>query len=1134
MRKILILSALLLSSVLYAQNITLHCKDVSVRELMQLLQQDYGYSFSLSSDVVDIDHRVPSVDIEAGRIEDALQMIFRGQNVQFSINGKTIAVTRARAEPEPSEALPPQASAGKKTENVSSGEPVPPQATAPSPRQTSQVHPDVIKGRVVDETGEPLIGVSVMAEDGKRGAITDLDGRYVFTLAPGDTRLLFSYIGYLPRSVPVAGRSQIDVTLEASPLSLDETIVIGYGTASRKDFTGSVSSVRLSSSPIALTSNTNVLEALKGNVTGLDISATNTAGGTPSMLIRGQNSINGSNDPLVVVDGVIYGGSIGDISPGDIENIDVLKDATSAAAYGSRSANGVILITTKRGRSDKPLISFSSLGSVQWWGNRMKLMDGEQWLETVQARNASTDLSWMPPQEAANLAAGQQTDWYDLISRTGFVQDYHLSFSGVKKNVDYYLSASYANNLGIMKGDDWDRISLMTKVSADIASWLRLGISTTWSRQDKSGLGPNRETAYFMHPYGQPWRDGEGNLERYPIRESLVNPLWGVDDDTTDNIDLTNKFGLTAFALIKCPWVDGLSYRFNFEGHMSRGEYSLFRKENYYIAEGPVDDPVRYDTSTIQKYLASANGYTQFSNTDMLLMDHILAFSRTFGRHSIDATAVATRDYTTYDWVKSSGSDFSEVGNTSLGVYGIQKSKVQKVERGGDKRVNIGYLGRLSYSFDDRYFLTASVRRDGASVFGTDRKWGTFSAVGLAWKPTSESFWNERMRRILGTLKVKASYGRNGNQGLKPYQTLSTVQNGSNSSIKYEFEGSSIHYGIGLLTIGNSELGWERTDAWNVGFESSWLNGRLTLDVDMYYSQTRDQIFNRPIPVPIGIEKMYTSMGQVDNRGVEITLGGTPVQTSAFTWNASLYFWLNRNRIVHLYGEDTDNDGREDDDIASGLFIGEPIGAIYGWESDGIVQEDDQVYMFMTGALPGYPKYVDQDNMGDINDADRKILGYASPAFKLNMSHTLTYKNLQLYFMLIGSFGSDRYFLKSNQWAYLVNSSGYANSNGIYIPYWTPENRSNVYPSAAFSGDGRFLGLQNRTFVRLQDVTLSYAFRQPWVKKAGIDVLKVYASAKNLATLTGWQGADPENGIGVHGGGYPIPTSISIGINLNF
>ena len=992
---------------------------------------------------------------------------------------------------------------------------------------------DRVSVSVRDADG-PLPGAGVLIQGTDIGGVTDIDGSVVLDSVPPRGVLEISMLGYLSQSVPVAGRLQIDVLLEASPLSLDETIVIGYGTARRKDFTGSVSSVRLSSSPVALASNTNALEALKGNVTGLDISATNTAGGTPSMLIRGQNSINGSNDPLVVVDGVIYGGSIGDISPGDIETIDILKDATSAAAYGSRSANGVILITTKRGRSDKPLINFTTMGSIQWWGNRMKLMDGEQWLETVQARNASTDLSWMPPQEAANLASGQETDWYDLISRPGFIQDYHLSVSGVKNNVDYYFSGSYANTIGIMKGDDWDRISLMAKISSDITSWLRLGLTTTWSRQDKSGLGPNLETAYFMHPYGQPWRDEKGNLERYPIRESLVNPLWGVDDDTTDNIDLTDKFGVNAFALVKCPWVEGLSYRFNFEGHLTRGEYSLFRKENYYIAEGPVDDPGRYATSTIQKYLSSANGYTQFSNTDMLLMDHILSFSRTFGRHSVDATAVATRDYTTYDWVKSSGSDFSEVGNTSLGVYGIQKAKVQKVDRGGDKRVNIGYLGRLSYAFDDRYFLTASVRRDGASVFGSDRKWGTFSAVGLAWKPSSESFWSEDMRRILGNLKIKASYGRNGNQGLKPYQTLSSVQNGANSSIKYEFDGSDIHYGIGLLTIGNSELGWESTDAWNAGFESSFLDGRLTLDLDMYYSQTRNQIFNRPIPVPIGIEKMYTSMGQVDNRGLEITLGGTPVQTADFTWNSSLYFWLNRNRVVHLYGEDTDKDGVEDDDIASGLFIGEPLGAIYGWESDGIVQEEDQVYMFMTGALPGYPKYVDQDNMGDINDADRKILGYASPAFKLNMSNTLTYKNLQLYFMIIGTFGSDRYFLKSNPWAYLVNSSGYANSNGIYIPYWTPENRSNVYPSAVFSGDGRFLGLQNRTFVRLQDVTLSYTFRQPWVRKAGIEVLKVYAAAKNLATITKWQGADPENGIGVHSGGYPIPSSVSIGINLNF
>ena len=357
--------------------------------------------------------------------------------------------------------------------------------------------------------------------------------------------------------------------------------------------------------------------------------------------------------------------------------------------------------------------------------------------------------------------------------------------------------------------------------------------------------------------------------------------------------------------------------------------------------------------------------------------------------------------------------------------------------------------------------------------------------------------------------------------------------NGVDGGTRYEFGDSTILYGIAADDLGNADLGWESTTATNIGFESAWLKNRIFLDMDVYVSHTTDQIFTRKIPVMIGFAGMKTTMGQVDNFGIEATLKTVNIRKKDFTWDTSVMFWINRNTLVHLYGEDTDGDGKEDDDVSSGLFIGKHLGAIYGYRQDGIVQMNDTEYRNANGVAPGTPKYVDISGNGTIGPEDREILGYTSPNFRLNISNTFTYKNFELYCLLTGTFGGNGYYLKSNTAAYMVYSSMFAN-NGIYIPWWTPQNQSNVYPAATFGGDDRFLGLQSRAFVRLQDVTLSYNLRNEKIKSFGINALKVFLSAKNIMTLTKWEGADPETGAGVSSGTYPILTSVSLGANINF
>lgn len=990
-----------------------------------------------------------------------------------------------------------------------------------------------ITGIITDTNGEPIIGANVMIKGTTKGVITDIDGKFSIDTATGDV-LNISFIGYVSQEIKIGTSSTLKIILREDAQALDEVVVIGYGTTKRQDFTGAVSSVRLENSPIALTSNMNAMESLKGNVAGLDVGATNSAGGSPSLQLRGQKSISGSNSPLIVLDGVIYMGSINDINPNDIASIDVLKDATSAAAYGSRSANGVIIITTKKGKTGKPVITFNASGTMQIWANKPELMNGEQWLETVLARQGTTDTSWMKPQEIANMEAGKETDWLDAVSRTGWIQDYQVAISGASEKMNYYLSASYAKNEGIIIGDEFDRIAILAKINTDITNWLKIGVDLGYTKQHSPGVTADLQAAYRMTPYSVMYRDEEKKLlEKYPYTQSEPNPLWGPLSGYYDQDALNHNFRANAYAIVECPWIKGLSYRFSYSGYMSRNRSYSFTHEGAFVGEGAYDDPTRYDPNTLQNYLSKATGSINNYRNNTWVIDNILNYKNTFGAHTIDLTAVATRDSRITGSDKLSGTDFAANGNTTLGINGLFKATTQKITQDGQTTRNIGYFVRGSYSFDDKYFLTASYRRDGASVFGENQKWGNFSAIGAAWKISNEKFM-EATKDILSGLKLKLSWGKNGNQGIGPYGTISKVANGSSSGLRYEFGDSKILYGLKMSSMGNADLGWESTSAWNFGFESAWLNNRIFLDVDAYYSKTTDQLFSRKIPIMTGFGSVTSSMGQIDNRGLEINLRTTNIQTKDWYWGSSFTFWINRNKLVHLYGEDLDGDGKEDDDIANSRFIGKPLGAIYGYKQNGIVQEEDIEYMEANGVKAGTPKYVDLDGDGIITADDRMILGYSTPNFKLNMSNTVTYKNWEFYMMVTGTFGGNGYYQKANKPAYLAYANNLFNANHVYIPYWTPENKSNVYPAATFFNDNRFLGLQNRGFVRIQDITLSYTLNERALKTLGMQKVKIFLSAKNLGTFTQWEGLDPELGASYQAGTNPIMTSFTMGVNMSF
>jgi len=630
---ILLASTMMVSASLYSQStkVTLKFREISFAELFQEIENQTEFRFAFSSSNLDPNQKV-KVDMEKKTLEEILDKTLP-EGIAYEIIDRYVVIMNA----------------SEKTSTVA------------GQQQNS------VSGKITDTGGQPLPGVTVVVKGTTHGTVTNADGNYSLSNIPENATLVFSFVGMRSQEVVVGSQTNINIVMEVDVIGIEEVVAIGYGTATRKEFTGSVSSIRLENSPVALAPNTNALESLKGNVTGLNIGATNTAGGQPSMIIRGQNSINGSNNPLIVLDGAIYLGSLSDINPNDISTVDVLKDAVSASVYGSRAANGVIAITTKRGKSQKPLISFNTSTGIQKNFDSRELITGEEWLKYANLRegNPIDDTRWMLLGEAANYAAGKTIDWVDEVTRMGVIQDYQLSVSGAGEGINYYLSTAYSDNKGIIVGDDFNRISVLGKINTDITSWLKIGADASYTKQDFSGLGADLFVAQRITPYGNLYRDDQGNLEKYPYEGSQMNPLWGVNDGTRENTDIRENFRLNTYAVVEIPWVKGLSYRLNYSNNTNLNHSGTFNTERYFVAEGNSLD--RYAPSVVVNYLTQAGGNIRDDKTTSYVWDNILSYKNSFGKHNVDVTAVYTQDELEFKSVNNRGSDFAANGIRHLG-----------------------------------------------------------------------------------------------------------------------------------------------------------------------------------------------------------------------------------------------------------------------------------------------------------------------------------------------------------------------------------------------------------------------------------------------------------------------------------
>lgn len=991
--------------------------------------------------------------------------------------------------------------------------------------------PKLVSGKIVDSKGEPVAGANILVVGKNIGTSSDANGE--FSIAASDNDILdISFIGFVPERIHVNSKPVVDIVLKEDTKLLDEVVVIGYGTTKKEDFTGSVSTVRLADSPVALSSRTNIMDALRGTVTGLTTSREMSAGSTPSIEIHGQKSISSSSTPLIVLDGVIFLGGWRDIDPSTVESVSVLKDAASLAAYGSQAANGVIMITTKKGKIGKPVINFESSLTISKATLLPDYLSPEKFVEKTNIVFDVTDgnpQSWMKPSAYENYVNGKTTNWLDYVLRTGVLQKYNLSISGASEKTNYFVSLSNYTQKGIIYGDDYKRNSIMLRLQNDITDWLGFGTQINFTTNNYDGISAKLQP--YLSPYGVKNRPN-GDLEKYVMEEGsfAVNPLWETDKGkVVDDKERYSTTYLKGHTLIKCPWIEGLSYRIN--GVYSKETYrnDRFYHEGYYVTEGAPNDDTRYDEATIANYLSNASGYNTFRTNTYYVFDNILNYTIQKNKHFVDFTAVYTRDEYISDTRTINGSNFKSLGNTVLGYNGLSYAEVQTSDANKTEKTDIGYLARLIYNYSDKYHFSASVRRDGSSVFGSDKKWGIFPAFGAAWTISDESFMEAIS--FIDYLKINASWGKNGNQSLSPYGTLSKISLGQAGNHPYLFGNSGLpSWGQYVSSIGNTELGWETTTVLNLGMESHFIDERIQFEMNWYKSRTTDQIFSRLIPVMnSGFTSMKATMGQVNNWGIEFTLNTDNIVKKDFRWSSMLNFSLNRNKLVDLYGDDKD-------DISNSLFIGKSLGAIYGYKNIGIVQENNTDYINVNNTVAGEPKYqnVDGSEDGKITPSDRTILGYRKENFRMNMTQSVSYKNMELYMLFTGVFGGGNYGKETNTEAYLTYN-GFINN--LDHAWWTPENRSNKYPRPQANGSN-YTPVMGYGFVRLQDVSLSYAFRNLTFKRVRVNNISVFLSAKNLFTITNWVGGDPEirqkfeNLSASYT--YPLQRSYSFGFKISF
>lgn len=1003
-----------------------------------------------------------------------------------------------------------------------------------------QKSPGTIKGRVTDSKGEALPGVTVRLEGvTTKSQITDIKGAFIFNnVEAGTYNLVFNYISFKTVSKKVSladgAESLQNVVLTEESSNLNEVVVIGYGTVKKADLTGSVS--RISAKDINATPIVALDRALQGRVTGVNVTTNSGKPGSGTTIrIRGAGSINAGNNPLYVVDGLPVS-DLNSINPGDIETIDILKDASSTAIYGSRGNNGVVIVTTKRGKSGKATLSYDGYYGSQSALRTIPMLNAVQFAEMVNEAkvNANQPIYFDGSAEDRPLVSSlsEGTNWQkEVFQKAAPMQNHQLSVTGGSDQVRYAISGGYYAQDGIIKGSDFNRYSLKANVDGNINSWLKAGVNlysayTTGSnaRTEVNGnagggvvsAALNYSPTFPVYNSAGTYYTNTGSINGYAVD----NPVALVNEWT----DRDRGVRVLANTFLEFKILNGLTFKTTLGSDISSV------KSNVYAT--------RFLTA------GTGNGSASVSNNQVVswLNENTLSYSRIFAaKHSFNALA----GYTSQAWerenftanAKGFINDFALYNNLGTGTT------LTAPASGASETSLQSFLGRVNYTYDNKYLLTVSARADGSSRFGPDSRWGYFPSAAFAWKIVEENFM--KAQKVLSDAKIRVGYGLGGNQDIGDYQYVATLASGG------YILGNTLYSGTTNAVLPNPDLRWEKSAQFDLGVDLGFFQNRVRLTADYYRKETSDLLFDVGINPSSGFSTVFKNIGGVENKGFELELS-TNLQKRDFNWESQLSFSTNKSKVLALNNLNEIVVGGDIRDVGNGqlnaalLKVGDPMGQFYGLVFDGIFQTAEEIAVSaQKSAKPGDVRYRDLNGDGQIttDTKDRTVIGNTNPNFFGGFNNTFTWKNIDLNVFLQGSYGND--ILNVARFD-LFGLNGLSNNSAEVLNRWTPTNPSNTIPRANALGTNRTVSsflVEDGSYLRLKNVSLGYKFTPDVLKRAGIGSARVYVSAQNLATITNYSGFDPDvnrlgsgsgSTPGVDYGVYPSSKTFLLGLNFTF
>lgn len=1033
--------------------------------------------------------------------------------------------------------------------------------------------PNKITGAVTDATTrEPLIGVNISVDGTTKGVNSDINGKYSIEIPNNNATLVFSYIGYETVKISVSGKTTIDVSLIPNITNLDEVIVVGYGQQRKSDFTGSISTVK--DKDLILLPTQRADQALQGRAAGVSVTNTDGApGGNTTIRIRGSNSLTGNSNALVVIDG-LQDGELKSLNPNDIESVEVLKDASAAAVYGSRGANGVILITTKKGKAGKPVINYNFSEGIQRLTKTLDLMNAGEFAHAANEFSATLDEDYPPSgfkpftdAEVANFEKNGGTDWQREVYKTGKIINHQFSIGGGTDKMNYFVSGGYMNNKGIMINSHYNRYSLRANVNADVNKWVSVGLNWAGTKE-KSNVPPFGNGTASGVVIGQAANEAYQWDATTPVYDSSGNytihkPGYGHDEGANPVMSAMETFN------------EMNTVRNNINGYL---DFKPLTGLELKVTGGAIianENNISYlNRKTFEGAGVGGLGTTHTATSSTYQNSNILTYSKNFSeKHNLVLTGVTeyiVQNYQNYDL---QGDGFA---TDITGIYDLS-SATNLTVTGNDitKRETMSYLGRANYTFDNKYALTVSYRADGSSVLAPGNKWAYFPALALAWTASNETFIKEV--NIVSNLKLRGSWGILGNQNIAPYSTLASVGGGAN----YPYNGGG-SYNIGYIvnSASNTKLKWESTEQINVGLDLGLFKGRLTATIDLYKKTTKDLLFPITLPSYTGIgasgvvPSVMTNVGSMENKGIEITVGGDPVDGN-FKWNTSIVLSMNRSKILDLGKDNEGNDIQElGQRVSQGggysigtnlnpiawLIKGEPLGTLKGHIYEGVWGTSEEAEANKFGQMPGDPKYKDLNGDYKINASDLTIIARTAPKLILGFNNRFSYKNFELTASIQGVFGNKifnagRIFTEKTNWGLLTGTSR------RLLDHWTPTNQNTNVPGWIVQSARTQYGIDNNlpdnsvsvnnrisryvedgSYVRLKTINIAYNLPQSICQKVKMDRLRIYLSGTNLFTITKYTGYDPEASsfsasdgrAGIDNSNYPQSKTYTMGIDVTF